>query len=172
MKLEHKKELKQVLNPVQYQNISKEDNFMYKIGVKAGYRLALQQINKGRDIVVINKPIKYTSNKYKTVDIQSITDPIIKRACQLLNVSHLSLLSKTRFRMYVMPRSIIINVLRCVTDLSTPQIGLALNRDHTTILHHLRSKEHQEYFWKKNNQKTYNIFNQLVSEFKASEISD
>jgi hypothetical protein len=46
MKLEHKKELKQVLNPVQYQNISKEDNFMYKLGVKAGYRLALQQINK------------------------------------------------------------------------------------------------------------------------------
>lgn len=171
MKLQHKKEFKQRLNPIQFQNLSKEDTLLYRIGLKAGYRLALNQINKGRDIIVINKPAKYTNNKYKESDVKTITDPIIKKTCSILNVSYLSLLSKTRFRLYVMPRSIIINVLRSVTDLSTPQIGFAINRDHTTVLHHLRSKETQQYFWKKENQKTYNIFNQLVSEFKAAEVS-
>ncbi len=167
MKLEHKKEFALRLNPVQFSNVSKEDNFMYRMGMKAGYRLALDQLNQSRKIVTIKDKAVYTTNNYKKVDVHKIAKPFIERVCKLLNVPQVQLLSVSRFRLYALPRSIIVNLLRNLTDLSTPQIGEAINRHHTTVLHHLRSKENKTLLWQEHKQKTYDIYKQLFSEFKS-----
>ena len=171
MKIEHRKQFKQRLDPIQFENISKEDNFMYRMGMKSGYRLAIEHLNRGREIVIEQNKTVYTINTYKKDEINKIANPIIDRASKITDIPKSIILSDSRFRKYVIVRSVIINVLRSVTDLSTPQIGDCLNRDHTSVLHHLRSKSYKQYCWKEDKVKTYNLFNQLISEFKATELS-
>jgi len=150
MKLIHKQELRQRLKPVQFQNISKEDSFMYKMGVKAGYRLALQQLNNNKETVKTKIKAEYTKSNYNTAEINRLTNFVITSVCLQFAVDKNNLLSSNRLRKYVRPRSVIINVLRHVSKLSTPQIATAINRDHTTVLHHLKSKDNKDYCWKDN----------------------
>lgn len=150
MKLIHKQELKQRLKPVQFQNISKEDSFMYKMGVKAGYRLALQQLNNNKESLPTRTKVEHIKSNYNTAEMNRLIEFVINSACLQFNVNKDNLLSDNRFRKYVRPRSVIINVLRHVSKFSTLQIATAINRDHTTVLHHLKSKDNKDYCWKDN----------------------
>lgn len=150
MKLIHKQELKQRLKPAQFQNISKEDSFMYKMGVKAGYRLALQQLNNGKETLKTKVKVEYAKSNYNTAEMNRLANFVIDSVCLQFNVDKNNLLSDNRFRKYVRPRSVIINILRHISKFSTPQIATAINRDHTTVLHHLKSKDSKNYCWREN----------------------
>jgi len=62
---------------------------------------------------------------------------IIAAACKACNVRESDLLGTRKHGHLVLVRQIAIHIMRSMTDLSSPDIGQLLHRDHTTILHAL-----------------------------------
>jgi len=163
MNKDHKKQVKQVLNPIQYSNVSKIDSFMYKMGVKAGYRLAIEHLeNKHKSKT---NPVKHTYiiNKYKKEEIDNIANNLLNEVCNYYNISANILLSDNRCRKYTIPRSVLINLLRATTKLNLSQIAYCVKRHHATVIHQLSLKDNKQMCWKESNQQIYNAFNTLVS---------
>lgn len=66
---------------------------------------------------------------------------VINAVCEAFGVSRMDLLSQRRHRHLADARIAVSVILRETTPLSYPRIGQLLNRDHTTVLHHLRKLE-------------------------------
>jgi len=61
-------------------------------------------------------------------------EKIINEVCEFYNVSKKEILSKSRKKEYVLPRQVIMYLLREELNLSLPSIGVKLgNKDHTTV---------------------------------------
>jgi chromosomal replication initiation ATPase DnaA len=68
-----------------------------------------------------------------------------------LSIDVNEILTKTRIQPAVIARSILINVLRDKYSMPFTKIGVLLgNRDHTTMIHHVRMKMKKEHFWQPN----------------------
>jgi chromosomal replication initiation ATPase DnaA len=66
-----------------------------------------------------------------------------------LGINVNEIIAKTRIQSAVIARSILINVLRDKYAMPFTKIGVILgNRDHTTMIHHVRMKINKEHFWK------------------------
>lgn len=71
---------------------------------------------------------------------------IIPAACEVFEVSRRLLLSEARSKHIVLARQAVIYLARELTDVSFPQIGRMLNRDHSTVVYsyHVAKKRMQD----------------------------
>ena len=66
---------------------------------------------------------------------------VVVTACRLWNVPAIELLSASRKRKAVAARQPVMAVLYDLHDMTLADIGAALDRDHTTILHGIRQAD-------------------------------
>ena len=133
-----------------YVNLSDRERKLYRVGFKTGYKLAREYF-KTNTIVKQNTVIKEV---IKYVTINDVVVPMnVKHALTIianqLSIDVKEILTKTRIQPAVIARSILINVLRDKYDMPFTKIGVLLgNRDHTTMIHHVRMKMNKKHFWK------------------------
>ena len=132
-----------------YENLSDRERKLYRVGFKTGYKLAREYF-KTNTIVKQNTVIKEV---IKYVTINDVVVPMnVKHALTIianqLSIDVNEILTKTRIQPAVIARSILINVLRDKYDMPFTKIGVLLgNRDHTTMIHHVRMKMNKKHFW-------------------------
>jgi chromosomal replication initiation ATPase DnaA len=135
-----------------YENLSDRERKLYRVGFKTGYKLAREYF-KTNTIVKQNTVIKEV---IKYVTINDVVVPVnVKHALTIianqLSIDVNEILTKTRIQPAVIARSILINVLRDKYSMPFTKIGVLLgNRDHTTMIHHVRMKMKKEHFWQPN----------------------
>jgi len=132
-----------------YENLSDRERKLYRVGFKTGYKLAREYFKTNTIIkqnTVVKEVIKY-------VTINDVVVPMnVKHALTIianqLSIDVNEILTKTRIQPAVIARSILINVLRDKYDMPFTKIGVLLgNRDHTTMIHHVRMKMNKKHFW-------------------------
>ena len=135
-----------------YVNLSDRERKLYRVGFKTGYKLAREYF-KTNTVVKQNTVIKEV---IKYVTINDVVVPMnVKHALTIianqLSIDVNEILTKTRIQPAVIARSILINVLRDKYSMPFTKIGVLLgNRDHTTMIHHVRMKMNKEHFWQPN----------------------
>jgi chromosomal replication initiation ATPase DnaA len=135
-----------------YANLTNKERKLYRLGFKTGYKLAREYF-KTNTIVKQNTVIKEV---IKYVTINDVVVPFnVKHALTIianqLSIDVNEILTKTRIQPAVIARSILINVLRDKYDMPFTKIGVLLgNRDHTTMIHHVRMKMNKKHFWQPN----------------------
>jgi len=91
--------------------------------------------NIGETKVVLKDLLNLTENKVTIDLIQTLV-------CKFFKISKNEMLSSRRSRYLVRPRQIAIYLTKIITSKSLPEIGRAFsNRDHTTIIHSVRTIE-------------------------------
>jgi hypothetical protein len=131
-----------------YENLTDRERKLYRLGFKTGYKLAREyfKTNAFSKPTVVKEVIKY-------VTINDVVVPMnVKQALAIianqLGIDVNEILAKTRIQSAVIARSILINVLRDKYAMPFTKIGVLLgNRDHTTMIHHVRMKMKKEHFW-------------------------
>ena len=134
-----------------YENLTDKERKLYRLGFKTGYKLAKEFFKRNITYkqTVVKEVIKY-------VTINDVFVPInVKEALTIianqLNINVNEITARTRIQSAVIARSILINVLRDKYAMPFTKIGVLLgNRDHTTMIHHVRMKINKEHFWKPN----------------------
>lgn len=131
-----------------YENLTDRERKLYRLGFKTGYKLSREyfKTNAFSKPTVVKEVIKY-------VTINDVVVPMnVKQALAIianqLGIDVNEILAKTRIQSAVIARSILINVLRDKYAMPFTKIGVLLgNRDHTTMIHHVRMKMKKEHFW-------------------------
>jgi chromosomal replication initiation ATPase DnaA len=134
-----------------YENLTDKERKLYRLGFKTGYKLSREFFKRNITYkqTVVKEVIKY-------VTINDVVVPInVKEALTIianqLNINVNEITARTRIQSAVIARSILINVLRDKYAMPFTKIGVLLgNRDHTTMIHHVRMKINKEHFWKPN----------------------
>jgi hypothetical protein len=135
-----------------YENLSDRERKLYRIGFKTGYKLAREYFKTNtvyKQNTVIKEVIRYVTINDVVVP-ENVKEMLSILANQLgINVN--DIIAKTRIQPAVIARSILINVLRDKYDMPFTKIGVLLgNRDHTTMIHHVKMKMNKEHFWQPN----------------------
>jgi hypothetical protein len=135
-----------------YENLSDTERKLYRIGFKTGYKLAREYFKTNtvyKQNTVIKEVIRYITINDVVVP-ENVKEMLSILANQLgINVN--DIIAKTRIQPAVIARSILINVLRDKYDMPFTKIGVLLgNRDHTTMIHHVKMKMNKEHFWQPN----------------------
>ena len=87
---------------------------------------------------------KIAKEKAKVTKLQTLMEKvIIDEVCKTYEVTFEDLIKKDRHSNYVLPRQIIMYKLRDI-GLSLKRIGSRLHRDHTTIMHGIKTIEGQK----------------------------
>lgn len=68
-------------------------------------------------------------------DLTKRINSLIKRVCESFEVSKKELLSKRRLRYIVLPRQVLMYILRKEYGLTFERIATMLNKNHATVLH-------------------------------------
>jgi len=137
-----RKEIKQRIKPLIYQNITDAESIHFKAGFKIGYRLALQHIGTSKSFAHAK------NHNLKISNVEPIINSIVSRTANYLDIPKDDLLSDKRDRRLVIARSIAINLLKELTPYTLKQIGEILaGKDHTTILHHVSCKFNKNGLW-------------------------
>jgi chromosomal replication initiation ATPase DnaA len=126
---------------------SKADNFMYRVGFKTGYKIALQQSYT----VEIMKELRQ-----EKIQTENVINPnpkevniILQAVMDYTHIGKKELFSSSRPMHISIARSLCFILLRELLHISLPRIGYMVgNKDHTTVIHHLRSKYLQQGLWK------------------------
>lgn len=146
---EFKKEIKLRYTFNSFANLSSGERKIYRTGFRTGYKLAREYFksNIRYKQTVVKEVVKYVTINDVVVP-ENVKEMLAIVANQLgINVN--DILAKTRIQQAVIARSILINVLRDKFDMPYTKIGVILgNRDHTTMLHHVKMKMNKEHFWK------------------------
>ena len=135
-----------------YENLTDRERKLYRLGFKTGYKLAREFFKRN----VVTKQNTVFKEVIKYVTINDVVVPInVKEALTIianqLNINVNEITARTRIQSAVIARSILINVLRDKYAMPFTKIGVLLgNRDHTTMIHHVRMKINKEHFWKPN----------------------
>ena len=145
---EFKKEIKLRYTFNSFANLDARERKIYRTGFRTGYKLAREYFksNVRYKQTVVKEVIKY-------VTINDVVVPMnVKHALTIianqLSIDVNEILTKTRIQPAVIARSILINVLRDKYDMPFTKIGVLLgNRDHTTMIHHVRMKMNKKHFW-------------------------
>jgi len=75
------------------------------------------------------------------VDLKNKIQMLIKRICNSFQISKKELLSKRRLRYIVLPRQILMYILRKEYKLTLERIATLLNKNHATVLHSVNTIE-------------------------------
>jgi hypothetical protein len=156
------KELDQVLNFTPYGNLTEKEKLIYSAAARNGYNLGLKhrkQLDRleatqfSKEVVRVKYIHKNFSNKVSE-STKKIGDEIVDKVCELYQVSKEDFVSIKRLVSIVQARSIAINLIKEVLNLSLNSVSMFIGkRDHTTMIHHIKMKHNKEAFmvgWKKN----------------------
>ena len=86
--------------------------------------------------------IKKAKVGFKTMPKKKVLhyiDTVIANTCEQYNISMDEIKSKSRKGPIVIPRLLTMHILRSNTLLTLDEIGIAFNRDHTTVINAIKS---------------------------------
>lgn len=149
---EFKKEIKLRYTFNSFANLDEREKKIYRTGFRTGYKLAREffRNNFRYKNTVIKEVVKYVT--INDVVVPENVKEILSIVANQLGVNVNDIIAKTRIQQAVIARSILINVLRDKYDMPFTKIGVILgNRDHTTMIHHVKMKFNKEHFWKPEN---------------------
>ncbi len=130
-----------------FSNLTDRERKIYRTGFKTGYKLARQffKSNIRYKQTVVKEVVKYVT--INDVVVPENVKEILTIVANQLGVNVNDITAKTRVQQAVIARSILINVLRDKYDMPFTKIGVILgNRDHTTMIHHVKMKMNKEHF--------------------------
>ena len=149
-------ELQQVLNFTPYENLTAREKAIYTTAAMNGYKLGMKhkkQIER-RDNTNFNKEIvkvKYINKNFSNTTTESsitIGNDIVDKVCALYKISKEDFVSIKRLTPIVQARSIAINIIKEVLNISLNSVSMFVGqRDHTTMIHHIRMKHNKEHLW-------------------------
>ncbi len=145
---EFKKEIKLRYSFNSFANLDDRERKIYRTGFRTGYKLARQffRNNYRYKQTVTKEVVKYVT--INDVVVPENLKEMLAIVANQLNVNVNDIIAKTRIQSAVIARSILINVLRDKYSMPFTKIGVILgNRDHTTMIHHVRMKMNKEHFW-------------------------
>ena len=148
---EFKKEIKLRYSFNSFSNLDDRERKIYRTGFRTGYKLARQffRNNFRYKQIVTKQVVKYVT--INDVVVPENVKEMLAIVANQLNVNVNDITAKTRIQAAVIARSILINVLRDKYSMPFTKIGVILgNRDHTTMIHHVRMKMKKEHFWQPN----------------------
>ena len=148
---EFKKEIKLRYSFNSFSNLDDRERKIYRTGFRTGYKLARQffRNNFRYKQIVTKQVVKYVT--INDVVVPENVKEMLAIVANQLNVNVNDITAKTRIQAAVIARSILINVLRDKYSMPFTKIGVLLgNRDHTTMIHHVRMKMNKEHFWQPN----------------------
>ena len=132
-----------------FSNLNDKEKKLYRTGFKTGYKLAREYF---RTYIRHKQTIVKEVIKYVTINDVVVPENVKEILCIVANqlgVNVNDVIAKTRIQSAVIARSILINVLRDKYAMPFTKIGVILgNRDHTTMIHHVKMKMNKEHFWK------------------------
>ena len=146
---EFKKEIKLRYSFNSFSNLDERERKIYRTGFRTGYKLARQffRNNYRYKQTVVKEVVKYVT--INDVVVPENVKEMLAIVANQLGVNVNDIIAKTRIQSAVIARSILINVLRDKYSMPFTKIGVILgNRDHTTMIHHVRMKMNKEHFWK------------------------
>ena len=160
------KQLKFAMSAPMYNSLDKDQKKIFRTGFKNGYKLAkvhnIQDLNKAKSILhFIRRPQKKAVKKILSI---SQTDYIVGLVCDKYQVKHDLIYGKCRLEFICMVRSIIINLIYDLFEISTPELGRRFNRDHSTILHHTRLKFNKKRYLRESNDAIYEDYEKFKKE--------
>lgn len=134
-----------------YQNLTIKEKLIHQQAFFTGYKLGLEHHKKKKHYEPSAYKVKILpvgDSMHKNVD-QDKASRIIQAVIDYYRIyPYEEVMSAKRYRELAIVRSIIINLLRDMLHVSQTNIGRLLgNRDHTTIIHHLRIKMYAKSFW-------------------------
>ena len=148
---EFKKEIKLRYSFNSFSNLDDRERKIYRTGFRTGYKLARQffRNNFRYKQIVTKQVVKYVT--INDVVVPENVKEMLAIVANQLSVNVNDITAKTRIQAAVIARSILINVLRDKYSMPFTKIGVILgNRDHTTMIHHVRMKMNKEHFWQPN----------------------
>ena len=145
---EFKKEIKLRYSFNSFANLDERERKIYRTGFRTGYKLAREYFrnNYRYKQTVVKEVVKYVT--INDVVVPENVKEMLAIVANQLGVNVNDIIAKTRIQSAVIARSILINVLRDKYSMPFTKIGVILgNRDHTTMIHHVRMKMNKEHFW-------------------------
>jgi hypothetical protein len=130
-----------------FSNLDEREKKIYRTGFKTGYKLAREffRNNFRYKHTVVKEVVKYVT--INDVVVPDNVREILTIVANQLGVNVNDITAKTRIQAAVIARSILINVLRDKYDMPFTKIGVILgNRDHTTMIHHVKMKINKQHF--------------------------
>ena len=145
---EFKKEIKLRYAYNSFADLNDRERKIYRTGFRTGYKLAREyfRTNYRYKQTVVKEVVKYVT--INDVVVPENVKEMLSIVANQLGVNVNDIIAKTRIQSAVIARSILINVLRDKYSMPFTKIGVILgNRDHTTMIHHVRMKMNKEHFW-------------------------
>ena len=145
---EFKKEIKLRYSYNSFADLNDRERKIYRTGFRTGYKLAREYFrnNYRYKQTVVKEVVKYVT--INDVVVPENVKEMLSIVANQLGVNVNDITAKTRIQSAVIARSILINVLRDKYSMPFTKIGVILgNRDHTTMIHHVRMKMKKEHFW-------------------------
>ena len=145
---EFKKEIKLRYAYNSFADLNDRERKIYRTGFRTGYKLAREyfRTNYRYKQTVVKEVVKYVT--INDVVVPENVKEMLAIVANQLGVNVNDIIAKTRIQSAVIARSILINVLRDKYSMPFTKIGVILgNRDHTTMIHHVRMKMNKEHFW-------------------------
>jgi hypothetical protein len=107
------------------------------------------------------KPFKYIPN-ITPINGIDLFSKIKSKISQYYKISEKELFGSQRNSYLVIPRSVAINLMRELSELSFPQISKLTTKDHTTLVYHVGLRINKKGYWKIPN--NHAVYNQLKTE--------
>jgi len=150
------KELDQILNFTPYSQLTEREKLIYSVAARNGYNLGLKHkkqldrveaLSFNKEVVKVKYVNKNFSNKISESS-KIIGDEIVSKALTMYNVSLEDFISIKRIHPIVQARSVAINLIKEVLNLSLNNVSMFIGkRDHTTMIHHIKMKHNKEHLW-------------------------
>jgi len=123
------------LNAPMYRDLNEREILIYQTGYKNGFAIGKSDKN------ITKIKIEYKHNTaVLPVNNAEVFAKIVKVVCHYYQVPTKEIYGKSREGYLIPPRSMIINLARECTTLSYPELGHYLNKDHTTLLYHVKCR--------------------------------
>jgi|ETNvirnome_2_300_1030623.scaffolds.fasta_scaffold15862_1 hypothetical protein len=146
--IKFKEEYKLRFNAPMFGYLTQKELRIYRTGLKNGVRLGRSSSKPKIKIIKATKPFMPNVPTYNVTHKQFV-ESIIRITSKFLKVSIADVLGKTRRRNVIIARSTSMNLVHELTNLPLITIGeLIGNKDHTTVIYHIRSKDHNHKVWK------------------------
>tara|TARA_X000001382_G_scaffold57901_1_gene39613 strand:- start:16 stop:444 length:429 start_codon:yes stop_codon:yes gene_type:complete len=107
------------------------------------------------------KPFKYVPDR-SPINGTDLFSKIKTKISQYYKISEKELFGSQRNSYLVIPRSVAINLMRELSELSFPQISKLTAKDHTTLIYHIGLRINKKGYWKITN--NHAVYNQLKTE--------
>lgn len=156
LNIKQNKELDQTLNFTPYGDLTEREKVIYSVAARNGYNLGLKhkkQLDRV-EALSFNKEVvrvKYVNKNFSkkiTSSTKKIAEDIVNKTLDRYDVSLEDFVSIKRLTPIVQARSIVINLIKEVLNISLNSISMFVGkRDHSTMIHHIRMKHNKEHLW-------------------------